>query len=105
MAFTAAELSAMQQGATQVDTHNATLRGVGTAIGNLQITGDYNTPAGFILATLLQDWHTKLTQVNTKLDNISTTLRGNATTYQGAKDAGVTSMNPILAALQGITGI
>ena len=105
MAFTAAELSAMQQGATQVDTHNATLRGVGTAIGNLQITGDYNTPAGFILSTLLQDWHTKLTQVNTKLDNISTTLRGNAATYQGAKDAGVTSMNPILAALQGITGI
>lgn len=100
--LSAADLDAMHQAANQIDTHNATLRGVATAVGNLQITADYNTPAGLILATLLQDWCAKLNQINARMDNVATTLRGNSNSYQATKDAGISAINPVMAALQGI---
>jgi hypothetical protein len=78
-------MSAIHNGANQIDTHAGTARSVSTQMSALELLPDYNTSAGYILEEAKQALVTKVNNFVAMLDNHSAALRFAAGGFDAAQ--------------------
>ena len=104
MAVAAAQLAAMQQAATQIDSANSTFKSVRTVVAGLmaESVGFYRGNAADTLRTVAEQWDQQFSKIIGQLDQFRLTLNGNTRNYEASIQSNATSANAVLSMLNGV---